>query len=142
LFLTFKEHMSISYPLSVSTLLVCLFAFQGASADTVTDQRDRTGQKTTTNPVGSPADGNAANLQGTNVPQAAGLESATVSPGNGQNALGTSTAANAAIAPATVESGVLLAAGPLAIGQALSILGVVAAGGAVLLNNSGTTGTR
>jgi hypothetical protein len=46
-----------------------------------------------------------------------------------------------ATAPATVEAGVLLAAGPLAFQQVLGILGLVAAGSAVLLNSSGETGT-
>jgi hypothetical protein len=55
--------------------------------------------------------------------------------------VGSGVAGATATAPATVEAGVLLAAGPLAFQQVLGILGLVAAGSAVLLNSSGETGT-
>lgn len=75
----------------------------------------------------------------TNVPLISSTETTHEIVAIGHNAAGAT--ATAAVAPAAVESGVLLAAGPIALTQALGVFGLVAAGGAVLLNNSGDSGT-
>jgi hypothetical protein len=83
----------------------------------------------------------------TNYPQTGSIDATQVNAAIGQTAAGATEAttaiatAAAAITPVAVESGVLLAAGPFALTQALSAIGLVAAGAAVLLYNSGDTGT-